>query len=67
VTYVGYYIWSSRESLFLLANYGRKKNAKPTVSQISDKINKGIPEFSIRYNRENFELPEAACRNKTLL
>jgi len=28
---------------------------------------KGIPEFSIRYNRENIELPKVACRSKTLL
>jgi hypothetical protein len=67
VTYVGYYIWPSRESLFLLTNYGRKENAKPTVSHISEKINKGIPGFSIRYNRETIKLPEAVCSSKTLL
>jgi len=48
-------------------NYGRKENAKPRVSHISEKINKGIPGFSIRYNGETMELPEAVCRSKILL
>lgn len=48
-------------------NYFRKENAKSTASHISEKRNKWIPEFSIRYNRENIELPEAACRSKTLV